>query len=112
MSFQDRNLTCSDCNSSFTFTRTTNAMSPKKATPTNPSVARAAVPTAVAVVVATVATMSTAYSNGGGYSSREMHPDMRTVRQEHGSPVLPRGTGPFIFSDCFQKQPQTASRRW
>jgi CxxC-x17-CxxC domain-containing protein len=107
MSYEDRSLTCIDCNSSFTFSADDQQYHAEKGYTNEPkrcpncrSARRAG-------------GNNSGYGGGGGYRSREMHP--ATCAQCGKStevPFLPRGDRPVYCSDCFQKQPQSASRRW
>ena len=115
MSFQDRSLTCSDCNSSFTFSADDQRYHSEKGYTNEPKRCPSCRSNrrAGGGGGGYGGSTSTAYSSGGGYGSREMHP--ATCAQCGKStevPFLPRGDRPVYCSDCFQKQPQTASRRW
>ena len=108
MSYQDRTLTCQDCNSSFTFTADDQQYHAEKGYSNEPKRCPSC--------------RSSRRAGGGGGSSygssrygspREMHP--ATCAQCGKStevPFLPRGDKPVYCSDCFQKQPQTSSRRY
>ena len=102
MSYQDRTLTCQDCNSSFTFTADDQQYHAEKGYSNEPK------------RCPSCRSNRRAGGGGGGYGSpREMHP--ATCAQCGKStevPFLPRGDKPVYCSDCFQKQPQTSSRRY
>jgi len=108
MSYQDRTLTCQDCNTSFTFTADDQQYHAEKGYSNEPK------------RCPSCRSNRRAGGGGGGYgggsgygSTREMHP--ATCAQCGKStevPFLPRGDRPVYCSDCFQKQPQTSSRRY
>jgi len=109
MSYQDRTLTCQDCNTSFTFTADDQQYHAEKGYSNEPKRCPSC--------------RSNRRAGGGGGGSyggsssygspREMHP--ATCAQCGKStevPFLPRGDRPVYCSDCFQKQPQSSSRRY
>jgi CxxC-x17-CxxC domain-containing protein len=116
MSFQDKTLTCQDCNSPFTFGADDQQYHAEKGYTNEPK------------RCPSCRSNRRAGGSGGGYSSgssygssyasgyggtREMHP--ATCAQCGKStqvPFLPRGDRPVYCSDCFSKQPQSASRRY
>ena len=108
MSYQDRTLTCQDCNTSFTFTADDQQYHAEKGYSNEPKRCPSC-----------RSNRRAGGGGGGSYGSsnygspREMHP--ATCAQCGKStevPFLPRGDKPVYCSDCFQKQPQSSSRRW
>jgi CxxC-x17-CxxC domain-containing protein len=108
MSYQDKTLTCQDCNTSFTFTADDQQYHAEKGYSNEPKRCPSC--------------RSNRRSGGGGGSSygsggyggaREMHPvTCAQCGKSTEVPFLPRGDRPVYCSDCFSKQPQTSSRRY
>jgi CxxC-x17-CxxC domain-containing protein len=114
MSFQDRTLTCVDCNSSFTFSADDQQYHMEKGYSNEPKRCPSCRSNRRAGGSGYGGGASTAYGSGGGYGgAREMHPvTCAQCGKSTEVPFLPRGDRPVYCSDCFSKQPQTASRRW
>jgi CxxC-x17-CxxC domain-containing protein len=108
MSYQDRTLTCQDCNSSFTFSADDQQYHAEKGYSNEPK------------RCTSCRSNRRAGGGGGGYgggssygSQREMHPvTCAQCGKSTEVPFLPRGDRPVYCSDCFSKQPQTSSRRY
>ncbi len=114
MSYQDRTLTCQDCGQSSRSLRKTSSITPRRATPTSPSVARvAARPAVAAAVVADGGGYGGGGGGGYGRAPREMHDAVcAQCGKQTQVPFLPRGDRPVYCSDCFQKQPASSPRRY
>lgn len=104
MSYQDRTLTCVDCNSSFTFSADDQQYHAEKGYSNEPKRCPSCRSNRRAG----------GSGGGGGYgSAREMHPvTCAQCGKSTEVPFVPRGDKPVYCSDCFSKQPQSASRRW
>ena len=113
MSFEDKNLTCVECNQSFTYTADDQSFHSQKGytEPKRCASCRAS---------RRASGGGSSYGGGsGGYSSygsgdrapREMHPaTCAQCNKQTEVPFLPRGDKPVYCSDCFSKQPASASR--
>ncbi len=111
MSYQDKTLNCQDCNSAFTFSADDQRYHAEKGYANEPKRCPSCRSNRRA---GGSGYSSTAYGSGGGYgSAREMHPvTCAQCGKATEVPFVPRGDRPVYCSDCFSKQPQTASRSW
>ena len=105
MNYQDRTLTCVECNSTFTFSADDQQYHADKGFSNEPK----RCPTCRA----NRRSDSGGYGGGGSYNRgpREMHP--ATCAQcgtQTQVPFLPRGDRPVYCSDCFSKQPASPRR--
>ena len=117
MSYQDKTLTCQDCNTSFTFSADDQQYHAEKGYSNEPKRCPSC-----------RSNRRAGGGGGGGYSSgssygssygsgygstREMHAvTCAQCGKSTEVPFLPRGDRPVYCSDCFSKQPQAASRRY
>ena len=107
--YQDKTLSCVDCNTAFTFSADDQQYHAEKGYTNEPK----RCPTCRA----SRRTSGGGSSYGGGSSSyggqREMHPaTCAQCNQQTQVPFLPRGDRPVYCSDCFSKQPAAATRRY
>jgi CxxC-x17-CxxC domain-containing protein len=106
MSYQDKNLSCQDCGSSFVFSADDQQYHADKGFDNEPKRCpncRASRRT------------SGGGGGGGGYGSRqrEMHPaTCAQCGKETEVPFRPTGSRPVYCSDCFSKQPASSNRNW
>ncbi len=107
MSFEDRTLTCQDCNQPFTFSADDQQYHSEKGYTNEPKRCPSC--------------RQNRRSNGGGYGSgyasgygsrREMH-DVVCARcgKDTQVPFRPSGDRPVYCSDCFSNQPASGLRR-
>ncbi len=108
MSYQDRTLTCLECNSSFTFSADDQQYHAEKGYTNEPKRCPSC--------------RQNRRSNGGygtssyggssyGSGRREMHPaTCAQCGKQTEVPFLPRGDRPVYCSDCFSKQPASPRR--
>jgi CxxC-x17-CxxC domain-containing protein len=107
MSFEDRTLTCQDCNQSFTFSADDQQYHREKGYTNEPKRCPSC--------------RQNRRSNGSGYGSsyaggygsrREMH-DVVCAQcgKDTQVPFRPSGDRPVYCSDCFSSQPASGSRR-
>jgi CxxC-x17-CxxC domain-containing protein len=108
MSYQDKNLTCVECNSTFVFSADDQSFHAQKGytDPKRCTSCRAARRNG-----------GSSYSSYGGGSSyrpqREMHPAVcAQCNKDTEVPFRPSGDRPVYCSDCFSKRPVTSQRRW
>ena len=105
MSYEDKTLTCVECNQSFTYTADDQSFHAQKGytEPKRCPSCRAARRSG-----------GDSYGGGGGYRApREMHPAVcAQCGKDTEVPFLPRGDKPVYCSDCFSKQPSSSNRRW
>jgi CxxC-x17-CxxC domain-containing protein len=106
MSYEDKNLTCQECNSSFVFTADDQQYHAEKGYSNEPK---------------RCPNCRQSRRDGGSYGSssnydrsqREMHPvTCAQCGKETEVPFRPSGDRPVYCSDCFSKRPATSSRRW
>ena len=106
MSYEDKNLTCVECNQSFVYTADDQSFHAQKGytEPKRCPSCRAA---------------RRSGGGGGGYGGggggyggqREMHPAVcAQCGKDTEVPFLPRGDKPVYCSDCFSKQPSSRPR--
>jgi len=104
MSYQDRTLTCQECNQSFTFTADDQQYHAEKGYSNEPK----------RCPDCRANRRAGGGGGGGSYgSSREMHPaTCAQCGKETQVPYMPRGDRPVYCSDCFSKQPARSSNRY
>ncbi len=104
MSFEDKNLTCVECNTTFVFSADDQSFHAQKGytDPKRCTSCRAA--------------RRSGGGGGGGYGGgqREMHHAVcAECNKDTEVPFLPTGDRPVYCSDCFSKRPQQqSSQRW
>jgi len=104
MSYQDRTLTCQDCNQPFTFSADDQAYHAEKGFTNEPKRCQSC-----------RQSRRNERGNGGGYgqSPREMYPAVcAQCGKQTEVPFQPRGDRPVYCSDCFRQQPASSSRRY
>ena len=106
MSFEDKNLTCVECNTTFVFSADDQSFHSQKGY-TDPK----------RCTSCRAARRSGGSSYGGGNSygggQREMHPAVcAECNKDTEVPFLPTGDRPVYCSDCFSKRPAQTSQRW
>jgi CxxC-x17-CxxC domain-containing protein len=104
MSYQDRTLTCQDCNQPFTFSADDQAYHAEKGFTNEPKRCPSC-----------RQARRSERGNGGGYSQspREMYPAVcAQCGKQTEVPFQPRGDRPVYCSDCFRQQPASSSRRY
>ena len=111
MSYEDKNLTCAECNTTFVFSADDQSFHAEKGytDPKRCTSCRAARRSG-----------GSSYGGGGGYGGgdsyrpqREMHPAVcAECHKDTEVPFLPTGDRPVYCSDCFSKRPQQTSQRW
>ena len=106
MSYEDKNLTCVECNTTFVFSADDQSFHSQKGytEPKRCTSCRAARRSG-----------GSSYGGGGGYGggSREMHPAVcAECNKDTEVPFLPTGDRPVYCSDCFSKRPAPSSQRW
>ncbi len=102
MSFEDKNLTCVECNTTFVFSADDQSFHAQKGytdpkrCPDCRSARRAG------------------GGGGGGYGgAREMHPAVcAQCNKDTEVPFRPSGDRPVYCSDCFSKRPAPTNQRW
>jgi CxxC-x17-CxxC domain-containing protein len=120
MSFQDRTLTCLDCNQPFTFSADDQQYHREKGYTNEPK--------RCASCRQARRSSNGGYNSGSNYgggssygstyasgygSRREMHDAVcAQCGKDTQVPFRPSGDRPVYCSDCFSKQPASASRRW
>ena len=115
MSFQDRTLTCLDCNQPFTFTADDQQYHREKGYTNEPK--------RCASCRQNRRSSSAGYNSGDSYGSTYASGYDRPRREMHDAvcaqcgkntqvPFRPSQDRPVYCSDCFSKQPASASRRW
>jgi CxxC-x17-CxxC domain-containing protein len=121
MSFADRNLTCRECGSAFTFTSGEQEFHAEKGfenDPTRCPECRQARKRARNDGNGSYSGSNYGGGSGGGYSSsrgaREMHTTTCSqCGKEAQVPFVPSGDKPVYCSDCFQShRPERTSSRW
>ncbi|HUF54537.1 MAG TPA: CxxC-x17-CxxC domain-containing protein [Dehalococcoidia bacterium] len=118
MSFQDKDLTCVECNQSFTFTaddqqfHSEKGYTEPKRCPSCRASRRAGSGGGGGGGYSSYGDSSYGGGGGGYRAQREMHPaTCAQCNKETQVPFLPRGDKPVYCSDCFSKRPQS-SRSW
>ena len=108
MSYQDRTLTCQDCNQPFTFSADDQAYHAEKGFTNEPKRCPSC-----------RQARRSERGNGGGYSGgysqspREMYPAVcAQCGKQTEVPFQPRQDRPVYCSDCFRQQPASSSRRY
>lgn len=105
MSYQDRTLTCQDCNQPFTFSADDQSYHAEKGFTNEPKRCQSC----------RQSRRNERGGNGGGYGSspREMYPAVcAQCGKQTEVPFQPRGDRPVYCSDCFRQQPASSSRRY
>ena len=122
MSFQDRTLTCLDCNQPFTFSADDQQYHREKGYTNEPK----RCPSCRQARRSSSGGYNSGYggssygssSSGSSYASgygsrREMHDAVcAQCGKDTQVPFRPSGDRPVYCGDCFSKQPASASRRW
>ncbi len=109
MSYDDKNLTCVECQTTFVFSADDQSFHAQKGytDPKRCTSCRAARRNGGG---------GGSYGGGGGYGGgqREMHPAVcAECNKDTEVPFLPSGDRPVYCSDCFSKRPQQqTSQRW
>jgi CxxC-x17-CxxC domain-containing protein len=115
MSYQDKELTCVECNAIFTFSADDQQFHADKGytEPRRCPACRAARRAGRDGGYSSGSFGDSSYGSGGSYRApREMHPAVcAQCNKDTEVPFLPRGDKPVYCSDCFSKRPQT-SRSW
>jgi CxxC-x17-CxxC domain-containing protein len=124
MSYQDRTLTCLDCNQSFTFSADDQRYHAEKGYTNEPkrcTSCRQARRSGSGGYGSSYGSGgygssygSSGYGSSGGYSSRrEMHDVVCAQCGKNTQvPFRPSGGRPVYCSDCFSKQPASSTRRY
>lgn len=110
MSFQDRTLTCVECNQSFTFSADDQQYHAEKGYTNEPK----RCPSCRQNRRYNSGSYGSTSSYGGGYgrSQREMHDAVcAQCGKDTQVPFRPSGDRPVYCSDCFSKQPASAQSR-
>ncbi|MEO8457043.1 MAG: CxxC-x17-CxxC domain-containing protein [Chloroflexota bacterium] len=119
MSYEDKNLTCVECNSEFTYTADDQQFHASKGY-TEPK----RCPSCRSARRNSGGGGGSSYGSGGGYSSyggggdsyrqqREMFPaTCAECNKQTQVPFQPRGDKPVYCSDCFSKRSASTSRRY
>ena len=100
--YEDKNLTCQDCNSSFVFSADDQQYHAQKGYSNEPKRCPSC-----------RQSRRSDSGGGGGYgrAPREMHPaTCGQCGKQTEVPFLPRGDRPVYCSDCFNKQPSSGRR--
>ena len=101
MSYEDRTLTCQECNQSFTFSADDQQYHAEKGYTNEPKRCPSC----------RQARRSERGDSGYGSSRREMHPAVcAQCGKDTQVPFQPRGDRPVYCSDCFSKQPASGQR--
>jgi len=107
MSYEDKNLTCVECQSTFVFSADDQSFHAEKGytDPKRCTSCRAARRNGGG---------GGGYGGGGyGGGQREMHPAVcAQCNKDTEVPFLPTGDRPVYCSDCFSKRPSQPSQRW
>ena len=114
MSFQDRTLTCLDCNQPFTFTADDQQYHREKGYTNEPKRCASCRQNRRSSSSSYNSSYgSSSYGSSGGYGSRrEMHDAVcAQCGKDTQVPFRPSGDRPVYCSDCFSKQP-ASSRSW
>ena len=115
MSFQDRTLTCLDCNQPFTFTADDQQYHREKGYTNEPKRCPSCRQNRRSSSSSYNSSYgSSSYGSSGGYggSRREMHDAVcAQCGKDTQVPFRPSGDRPVYCSDCFSKQP-ASSRSW
>ncbi len=100
MSFEDKNLTCVECNTTFVFSADDQSFHAQKGY-TDPK-------------RCTSCRAARRGGGGGGYGgAREMHPAVcAECNKDTEVPFRPSGDRPVYCSDCFSKRPAPTNQRW
>ena len=114
MSFQDRSLTCVECNQSFTFSADDQQYHREKGYTNEPKRCPSCRQNRRSSSYSGSSYGSSSYgSSGGGYggSRREMHDAVCAQCGKNTQvPFRPSGDRPVYCSDCFSKQPASSRR--
>jgi len=113
MSYEDRTLTCQDCNQPFTFSADDQQYHAEKGYTNEPKRCPSCRQTRRGERGDSSYGSSSGSSYGSGYGSsrREMHPAVcAQCGKDTQVPFLPRGDRPVYCSDCFNKQPSSGRR--
>ena len=106
MSYQDKTLTCQDCNTSFTFSSDDQQYHAEKGYSNEPKRCPSCRSNR-----RSGGGGGSSYGSGGYGGSREMHPvTCAQCGKSTEVPFLPRGDRPVYCSDCFSKQPSSQRR--
>ena len=111
MSFQDRSLTCVECNQSFTFSADDQQYHREKGYSNEPKRCPSCRQNRRSSSYGS-SSYGSSYGSGG-YSSerREMHPaTCAQCGKQTQVPFVPSGVRPVYCSDCFSKQPASPRR--
>ena len=109
MSYQDRNLTCQDCSTSFVFSADDQQYHAEKGFDNEPK----RCPSCRQARRSSGSSYGSSGSSGYGSSQREMHPvTCAECGRQTEVPFRPTGDRPVYCSDCFSRRPATSSRRW
>ncbi len=104
MSYEDKNLTCTDCSATFIFSADDQSYHAEKGYQNEPK------------RCPDCRSARRAGGGGGGYGggAREMHPAVcAQCGKDTEVPFRPSGDRPVYCSDCFSKRPQQqSSQRW
>ncbi len=109
MSYEDKNLTCVECNTTFVFSADDQSFHAQKGY-TDPKRC-----TSCRAARRSGGSSYGGGGGGGGYGGqREMHPAVcADCNKDTEVPFLPTGDRPVYCSDCFSKRPQQqSSQRW
>ena len=116
MSFQDRTLTCLDCNQAFTFSADDQQYHREKGYTNEPKRCPSCRQTRRSSSSSYNSSYGgSSYGSSGGYGSqREMHDAVcAQCGKDTQVPFRPSGDRPVYCSDCFSKQPASSrSRSW
>ena len=119
MSFEDKNLTCVECNTTFVFSADDQSFHSQKGytDPKRCTSCRAARRSGGSSYGggSTYSSDGFGSSRGGSYGGgqREMHPAVcAECNKDTEVPFLPTGDRPVYCSDCFSKRPAPTSQRW
>ena len=113
MSFQDRSLTCVECNQPFTFTADDQQYHREKGYTNEPKRCPSCRQNRRSSSYSGGSSYGSSYGSGYGSSQREMHDAVCAQCGKNTQvPFRPSQDRPVYCSDCFSKQPASASRRW
>ena len=113
MSFQDRTLTCVECNQSFTFSADDQQYHREKGYTNEPKRCPSCRQNRRSSSGGYGSSYGSSYGSGYGSSQREMHDVVCAQCGKNTQvPFRPSGDRPVYCSDCFSKQPASAPRRY